>query len=1123
MKKIIFVTFNILFFTVFVNAQPWIKSLPNKAKGELSFYDYQKAFNAYWAPYHVKYGKYIDKEGKVRKASGWKQFKRWEWDMEGQINAETGKMPEKDAAASYRKWLKNNPNKNSKTANWQSLGPDFSYGGYAGIGRVNTIAFHPTDNASYWIAAPAGGLWHTSNDGATWTCLTDNNPVLGISDIVIPSDYASSGTIYIATGDRDHWDNRSVGVLKSEDNGNTWNATGISFTLQEEKMTSRLLLDPNDDQTILAATSEGVFKTTDGGTNWNTSLSNRDFIDMEYKPGDFSVLYGSTDEGTIYTSSDAGGTWTEALNVPATRIELAVSPANPNVVYAIAGASDNGLYGIYKSDNSGQTFQQVFDGTQSGNNLLGWSDGDDNGGQAWYDLSIAVSPTNENLVLIGGVNTWRSINGGTDWDMVNHWIGSYGKQAVHADKHMLKYRANGDLFECNDGGIYISESNGDNDSWLDRTDGIVNSQMYKVGVSQTSPNDYIAGLQDNGTKCYNNSQWDDVIGGDGMNCLIDYTDEHIQYGSLYYGNIYKTTNKWMSDFPITPDDLSGAWVTPYMLDPNNHERLYVGFADLWRTDNGGVDWIQVSNIGFYDNIRSLAIAPSNSEVIYIAGLNSVWRTTDGGQNWEDITAGLPGDRKLDIAVKDNDPNKVWVTLGDYNSDNIYESSDGGNTWTNISDGLPELPVYSVVYNKLETTEDNLYVGTQVGVYFKKGDDPWVAYNNGLPNVRIGEIEIYYDMQNPPQSQLFAATFGRGLWKSPIELSGAFAPAVSTGEAQNIEAYSAVLKGTVLNNFNENITENGMLISTQNNFTQSTPGVITIAADNITQSGDFTVEVTNLQAGTRYYYKAYAENQNGVGTGGIKELITSCMPYTEFPYSEDFENGGNMPICWSELILSGNESWEFTEGNHATFGTAHSGTYNALLKNSAGNGDEALLILPAMNFDNTSDTAMELSFWYAIPDYYSNIDELKVVYKRESDAEWQNLAVFSEDIREWTQAHLSLPALSGVCNIAFWGNANLGLGISIDDVYVGKTQVGIKKAANFAINIYPNPAKKSVIVHTGARETGSVKIRDINGKLLYEGILKNQDLKIDLSDFARGTYLINIIISDYIYSEQLILN
>ncbi len=772
MKKLILLI--VFLFAVYASyAQVWLNNLPkNKSSKELSFYDYQKAFYDYWNPFNVKRGYYYE-NGKKIKAAGWKQFKRWEWNMEGQIDKQTGKLPTKSAQFIYDEYIKNHRQfKNTTAANWVLLGTNSSDGGYAGIGRINCIAFHPADNNIYWVGAPAGGLWKTTDNGNTWICLTDDNAVLGISDIVIPSDYATSNTIYIATGDKDGWDNKSIGILKSTDGGTTWSSTGLSFALADYEMVNRLLMDPGDNTKLIAATTAGVYKSSDAGTNW-TKISSLNFIDMEFKPGDFTTLYGSTKSGTIYVSTDEGVNWTEALNeVDAGRIELAVSDANDTIVYAVAANNDAGLFGVYKSSNSGINYTKVLGDTL---NILGYeADGSSTGGQGWYDLAMASSSNNANVILVGGINTWRSTDGGINWDIVNHWWGD-GVQDVHADKHMLKYRSNGDLFETNDGGVYIS--NNDGTSWTDKTNGMVISQMYKLGVSQTEANAVITGLQDNGSKLlHTDNNWYDVKGGDGMECIIDYTDYNTQYATYTNGQIDRTTNAWTTKIDISQNigdgTLEGAWVTPYMIDPDNHNTLYVGYADVWKTMDKGNSFEKISTMNSSNNLRSMAIAPSNNQVLYVADYDNIWKTIDGGNSWTNITGDLPiaSASIKNIAVKFDDPNTLWVVFSGFNQYGVYESTDGGNTWTNISSGLPQLPVYSIVQNKQSDSEIHLYVGTELGIYFKKGNADWVAFNAGLPNVKIGELEIYYDNIDFSKSKMRAATYGRGLWETYLEAS-----------------------------------------------------------------------------------------------------------------------------------------------------------------------------------------------------------------------------------------------------------------------------------------------------------------------------------------------------------------
>ena len=1044
-----------------LNGQPWLKALPkNKRSNELTLFDYQKAFNDYWKPYNVKGGYFINEEGKKQKAPGWKQFHRWEWHMESQVDATTGAFPQNSPDEILSKWKQENNTKTAKASNWTSLGPNSSGGGYAGVGRINCIAFHPTDNNTYWIGAPAGGLWKTTNNGSSWTCLTDNNSVLGVSSIIVPSDYATSNTIYIGTGDRDAGDNRSLGVLKSTDGGLTWNTTGLSYTFGQNKMVNRMHIDPTNNQTILAATSDGVYKTTNGGTTWSTQLTSYSFIDMEYKPGDFNTLYGTTTDGKIYTSTNGGGNWSLSLNSGAERVEIAVSADEPTWAYAIVAASDNGLFGIYKSTNSGTSFTKIFDGTTSGNNLMGWYEGEDSGGQGWYDLSIAASPTDANTVLVGGVNTWRTTNGGTNWSLVNHWYGGYGAQAVHADKHNLTYRSNGDLFECNDGGVYLSTNNGASSSWVDKTNGMVISQMYRLGTSATNADETITGLQDNGSKLLSSGTWTDVKGGDGMECIIDYTDANVQYATYVRGQISRTLNHWVSDTDIEPSAAgNGAWVTPYIIDPTNNQTLYAGYADVWKTTNRGDSWTKISTMNSSSyKLRSLAIAPSNTQVLYTADLYDIWKTTNGGDSWTEITTGLPSNQITYIAVKHDDPNTVWVTLGGYDSNGIYESTNGGSTWTNITGNLPNLPVYTVVHNKLETMVTNLYVGTEVGIYLKQGTSDWQLYSTNLPNVTVDELEIYYDETTPENSRLRAATYGRGLWESPIELSGSYPPSVLTNTVTNITVNSATLNATISSDNGETITESGFVFSTSPNPEIGGSSVIQINTDPTVVTGAFSKNIIGLTSSTTYYVKAYAINTNGVGYGAQSVFSTTCMALNSLPYAEDFVSV-SLPVCWNNNDnLEGTFVWNIVNGTYQlggssgeTFASTTASNGFAVLDSDqygSGNSQDADLISPV--FDFSAMSTITFSFEHYFKGYSGS--SAYVAYSTDGGGTCTTLATYTNTTANAATFTQDLTTeLAGQTNVRFKWNytGTWGYYWAIDDISITGS-MSATNAATFTI-------------------------------------------------------------------------
>lgn len=570
-------------------------------------------------------------------------------------------------------------------------------------------------------------------------------------------------------------DNNSIGILKSTDGGSSWSTTGLTYTVNQKRTVNRLLLDENTNSTLYAATSAGLYKSTDAGVIW-MQISATVFDDIKSKPGIPQTIYAATNNGQIHRSTNGGSTWSTVMNISGgQRTNIAVSVDEPTWVYAIVSNASSESLGIYKSTNSGTSFSAVYTGA----NLLGWDcSGGDSGGQAGYDLAIAVDPNNADVVFVGGVNTWKSSNGGVNWNISNVWSGNCSGTAseVHADKHYFAYQnGTSNLFECNDGGLYKTSNGGS--SWVDIGNGLVTSQMYRLGVSQTSSIDVVAGLQDNGTKAMLSGTWDDVKGGDGMDCMIDYTDVNVQYGESQYGGLARTTNHWASYSTIT-SGLSGSayWVMPINIDPSVNTTIYTATQYIYKSTNRGTTWTQIGSWSG-TSVKEMAIAESNSDYIYATNQSVLYRTTNGGTSWSNITGTLPvGSSSITyIAIKDDDPNTAWVTLGQYNSDGIFQTTDGGTTWTNISVGLPQIPVMCVIQNTQNTSQTELYVGTDVGVYVKVGNSNWSLFSNSLPNVVINELKIYYDA-NPNSSRIRAATSGRGMWESELYSPPASPPA-----------------------------------------------------------------------------------------------------------------------------------------------------------------------------------------------------------------------------------------------------------------------------------------------------------------------------------------------------------
>lgn len=720
-----------------LKSQQWVPGLEISGDS-LNFYKIQAAYNSYW-------------QGKdLKNTKGWKQFKRWEWYWEPRVDKD-GNFPSAGKnMEEFNKFLRENRQGKRLPSNWTSLGPAVSDGGYAGHGRINSIGFHPTNNQIVYAGAAGGGLWKTTNGGSSWVTTTDNLATLGVSAIVV--DPTNPNIVYIATGDGDAADNYSVGVLKSTDGGNTFATTGLNWASNIGGLIRAMVMDPNDNNTLVVASNYGIYRTTDAGVNWTQEISGN-FYDVEARPDAATDYYYASSANIIYRSTDKGDSWTAVQTISGSnRIALAVTSADNTVVYALSSkSSGSGFNGLFKSTDSGGAYTSM----STTPNILGWNaNGGDSQGQGWYDLALAADPSNASTVYVGGVNTWKSTNSGTSWSLKSHWSGAPGVETIHADKHVLTFQGS-NLWEGNDGGIYVSSNGGTN--WANKTNGIVHSLQYRVGVSQ-SDDKAITGFQDNGTKLRSGSTWYDVLGGDGMDCTIHKNNSSIMYGEYYNGDIYRSMNGGAS-FGSIREHISGAptggWVTPYLLDPSNNNTMYIGFADVYKSVNRGDTWTKISTLGL-GNLTYVSVAPSNPSVIVAGNGSAVRLTSNGGSSWTTIT---PPATNVSVVIFDPaNASTMYLTAQNYSAgEKVYKSTNSGSTWTNISGSLPNIPANTIV--AVQGYTDALYVGMDVGVYrYNTATANWELFNQNLPNVEITELEIDY-----AENKLYAATYGRGLW------------------------------------------------------------------------------------------------------------------------------------------------------------------------------------------------------------------------------------------------------------------------------------------------------------------------------------------------------------------------
>ena len=647
------------------------------------------------------------------------------------------------------------------TANWAPLGPlawnSTSYN--PGNGRVNTLMVDPTNPQVIYAGTPSAGLWRSTNGAGTWQAMFTDLPSMGVSGIVV--DPTNPAVIYIATGDGDGGDTYGTGVMKSTDAGTTWLPTGLNWNLTQTLTTRCLRMAASNQQTLLCAASNGVFRTTDGGTTW-AQVRSGSFRDVEFQPGNDLVVYAC--DNTFNRSTDGGAHFFLQTNngLPSGsqvgRMAIAVSPSEPLTVYVLCSKeSDGGYLGLYRSTDGGLSFSL----RSSTPNLFGYEeDGSDTGGQSWYDMALAVDPSDASSVYLGGINVWKSTDGGFSWTIKSHWVFPSTIGYTHADIHTLDFM--GDRLFCgSDGGLHMSVNGAE--EWTDLSAGLDITQFYRMGGSEMLPYKFVAGAQDNGTNLLLNGNWTHVYGADGMEAAIDPWSPEVLYGSFQNGGLIRSVDNGASWINIGSNvSEEGAWVTPFLVDVNAPEHLVAGFFNVWETWDRGNTWNMLTNWDESDHVRCLAMAPSNSEVLYVARQDLIQRSVDGGLNWITIDNGLPTLTPTSFAVSPDDPLHVYVSFsGTMDGQKVYASSDGGLSWTNRSANLPNLPANSLVCQP--GTANGLYVGTDMGVFYTSDEFlDWQPFGQGLPNVVVSELEV-----NLSAGKLRAATFGRGLWESDL--------------------------------------------------------------------------------------------------------------------------------------------------------------------------------------------------------------------------------------------------------------------------------------------------------------------------------------------------------------------
>ncbi|RMF83258.1 MAG: hypothetical protein D6744_04980, partial [Planctomycetota bacterium] len=537
---------------------------------------------------------------------------------------------------------------------WRPLGPrpilsEYWSGSDDASGRVVSIAPHPSDPLTVYIASASGGVWKTTDGGATWKALTDELSNLNHGAVAL--DPQNPDTVYAGTGEYTT-QSSGDGLFRSTDGGATW--TRIATASQVGSTCSGVAVDPSNSQIIHVTGKIGYCRSTDGGATWTNVLSGGRASSLIVDPITPSNVYVGMHGDGIYRSTDGGATFSKlGGGLPSggfDRIVLAIARSNPNVLYA-ALISGSNLQGFYRTANRGNSWTQK---TATPNFPSP---------QAWYDAFVGVHPNSEDEVYCGGVfpsyavaGVIKSTDGGNSWTDIT--IGAGGGQ-LHPDQHAIAFGPTGTIWVGNDGGVWKSDDGGF--SWTNTNATLTVTQNYNIALHPTDPAQVMGGTQDNGTvgREMDIEQWPQLISGDGGFLAYDHADPTRIYTTYVYLSVYRRDSSgW--------DNISGPWssdprnfIAPLVMDPQDSRTLLGGTDRVWRTQDADAPsptWTPISTnaVGDGTTLNAIAIAPSDSNVIYTGNrAGNVWYTQNAS-TWVSRSAGLPSGQISDIVIDPND-------------------------------------------------------------------------------------------------------------------------------------------------------------------------------------------------------------------------------------------------------------------------------------------------------------------------------------------------------------------------------------------------------------------------------------------------------------------------------------
>lgn len=720
-----------------------------------------------------------------------------------------------------------------QTAAWEELGP-----GNLG-GRTRALVIHPTNPSLIYAASVGGGVWKSADGGNSWSPLTDLMPNLAVSSLTM--DPKNPTVLYAGTGEAVYGrsDKRGSGIFKTMDGGANW--THLSATKTKDfYYVYDLVVSPLNGQRIYAATNNGVWRTLDGGDTWSRVLTDRNFeyacwdlvIRTDQQTDFLFAAYGNPGEVGIYRNTDAGntGTWVKVYGeFGIGQTSLAIAPSNQSVVYALsvnktAGTLLEGLYAIFRSNNGGEPGSwtaQVRGDTAQGINRYLLSDSyyafaeacgrganrtlDFELNRGWYSRAIAVDPTDPDRVWVGGVDLFRSDDGGANWGLASYWwTEKASPQYVHADQKLIVFHPqyngtdNQTMFVTNDGGIYRTN----NARAAVGTSQVATCDPKTIGVAWSSLNKgynvtqfwhgqpapdgsfYVGGTQGNGIVRGSNTDgingWKEILAGgggvgDGGYVAIDSLNPATFYATKTdaRASVWKTTDAGRTFSQVINGAAESGSSPPYFarlaMDPSDPLRLWLTSYVTFRTADGASRWKSTSG-----PIRApfTVVAPTDSNFVMSADHRTLYFTTSGLGEIPDWIQPNPRHNPVTngadpIANAAFDPINKRIAYIVYNvpgGKHVWRTANAGMNWQAIdgtgTTALPDVPVNCIAVDPNNTAR--LYVGTDMGVFVSPDTGAnWAVENTGFVGVPVESLSF---VTNGGVTSLYAFTNGRGAWR-----------------------------------------------------------------------------------------------------------------------------------------------------------------------------------------------------------------------------------------------------------------------------------------------------------------------------------------------------------------------